>query len=747
MLLIRSRDFRDHVSEETDAGVLLDAEELFRGLHLLRDLRTETAKVMVMGQVEMAKRRNARRWLENAAYFATIMFTTKWVDDNISRKKTKPNKTQKGYKKPSAHVYPSSLADDASSHNKSPVNVQPSSLGEDSNESPKRSWREQRPRRPQSRSPETHRYRQVSPKRKSGGHRKSRRDEVAQTSMAVEDESRVRTHSTRTCSYEATRTSMTIGDESRVRTQGVKVTRASRKDDRKRRRSSDHRSGHRISPSTPETPKQCRCIEDESTQLTITVTSRDVSGAPLHDDHPKRRKKGSRKLYTCPMTGCSDSTLRLKWHILHQHAPEIFNEDLEPNTELTNRRYTALSILAKTLNGPTAQVEDLVTMLNQFQLISDTWEIQDNQDKAMRKFCNVMNWPMPESFLLKPMNSAACLIHWRALTALLQNLQNLSPNARVDFKRTFQDSQYVDTSAPVVEQESVQQRNPSPEPAPNKLAFDSHFHLDRLQWSLNLRQGTSFQDTMTAVGNIPEDYQVNLAGCTAVFCDMDFYPSPEKIDALALDSVSVAIGVHLKATIMTEDEEMKFIRTFSHPNVVALGEIGLDYTTHFMDWPRQERQFLKLLIHANARNVVVVLHLRGISTDPLARVVTLRGLALCAETLRKRQTIHLHCFSGPSDVVREWLKEFPNTYFGFTGMVRNFNYQQCEGLRAVPRDRLLLESDAPYFQPPKFYVNAPCLLGYTAELVADVRREKYEYVLSQTTANALRIYVGTVGDQ
>ena len=232
-----------------------------------------------------------------------------------------------------------------------------------------------------------------------------------------------------------------------------------------------------------------------------------MSGAPLHDDHPKRRKKGSRKLYTCPMTGCSDSTLRLKWHILHQHAPEIFNEDLEPNTELTNRRYTALSILAKTLNGPTAQVEDLVTMLNQFQLISDTWEIQDNQDKAMRKFCNVMNWPMPESFLLKPMNSAACLIHWRALTALLQNP---SPNAREDFKRTFQDSQSVDTSAPVVEQESVQQRNPSPEPAPNKLAFDSHFHLDRVQWSLNLRQGTSFQGTMTAVGNIPEDYQVNL---------------------------------------------------------------------------------------------------------------------------------------------------------------------------------------------------------------------------------------------
>ena len=251
------------------------------------------------------------------------------------------------------------------------------------------------------------------------------------------------------------------------------------------------------------------------------------------------------------------------------------------------------------------------------------------------------------------------------------------------------------------------------------------FPLESSQWSLNLRQGTSFQDTMAVVGHIPEDYQVNLAGWTAVFCDMEFYPSPEKIDTLALDSVSVAIG----ATVMAEDEEIKSIRTFSHPNVVALGEIVLDYTTH-LDWPRQERQFLKLLSLANARNVVVVLHLRGISTDPLARVVTLCGLALCAETLRKRQTIHLHCFYGHSDVVREWLKEFPNTYLGFTGMARNFNHQQCEGLRAVPRDRLLLESDAPYFPTPKFYVNAPCLLGYTAELVADVRREKYDDIIS-----------------
>ena len=108
---------------------------------------------------------------------------------------------------------------------------------------------------------------------------------------------------------------------------------------------------------------------------------------------------------------------------------------------------------------------------------------------------------------------------------------------------------------------------------------------------------------------------------------------------------------------------MKFCTTFRHPNVVALGEIGLDYTAHFLDWPRQERQFLKLLYYANTKYVVVVLHLRDMSTDPAGREVYLHGMDLASKILQKRQMFHVHIFSGPSDVVKAWLPEFPNTHF------------------------------------------------------------------------------------
>ena len=95
---------------------------------------------------------------------------------------------------------------------------------------------------------------------------------------------------------------------------------------------------------------------------------------------------------------------------------------------------------------PNARVKDLVALLNKFELIGELLEVQENQNTAMRLMCLVMNWPLPEEFSLTPVNSPACLIHWRALTALLQNL---SPNVREDLQGTFSEPQSEDASAPV----------------------------------------------------------------------------------------------------------------------------------------------------------------------------------------------------------------------------------------------------------------------------------------------------------
>ena len=72
-------------------------------------------------------------------------------------------------------------------------------------------------------------------------------------------------------------------------------------------------------------------------------------------------------------------------------------------------------------------------------------------------------------------------------------------------------------------------------------------------------------------------------------------------------------------------------------------------------------------------------------------------------------------------MVEDWLEEFPNTYFGFPSRVTSFNQEQRDGVRTVPEDRILLETDAPYMPTHRnVQVNTPAYIGDVAESVAQI---------------------------
>ena len=132
MVPVRARDYRDEVAEQTDARILLNPEDLFKGLYNCRGLKTEPAKTNVMGQVEMAKQRKAHKWLGEAAYFATTMFERHWVEVNIGRVGRKPS----GRTKPVARAEKSRPTTDR------PLGAPTADkLSASSEESPKRSWK------------------------------------------------------------------------------------------------------------------------------------------------------------------------------------------------------------------------------------------------------------------------------------------------------------------------------------------------------------------------------------------------------------------------------------------------------------------------------------------------------------------------------------------------------------------------------------------------------------------------------
>ena len=155
-----------------------------------------------------------------------------------------------------------------------------------------------------------------------------------------------------------------------------------------------------------------RCYSDINPPVQDVETNQLIESEVRIDRGKGRaRERGKGKVYNSPMADCKETTLCLKWHVLHQHDTDIFNEDLTPDSSLSNRRYAALSILAKGIDGPSARVKDLAATLNRFKLIGVLLEIQTNQERVMRAMCSVMSCPSLEVFSSYPVNSPACLIH------------------------------------------------------------------------------------------------------------------------------------------------------------------------------------------------------------------------------------------------------------------------------------------------------------------------------------------------
>ena len=91
--------------------------------------------------------------------------------------------------------------------------------------------------------------------------------------------------------------------------------------------------------------------------------------------------------------------------------------------------------------------------------------------------------------------------------------------------------------------------------------------------------------------------------------------------------------------------------------------------------------------------------------------------------------------------MKDWTSKYTQCYFGFTGLTRAFTSFQIQGLRAVPSDRLLLETDAPHLSPlPGARVNSPTLLGEVGAMVAGLRGVPLPRIMEETTNNARKLY-------
>lgn len=195
--------------------------------------------------------------------------------------------------------------------------------------------------------------------------------------------------------------------------------------------------------------------------------------------------------------------------------------------------------------------------------------------------------------------------------------------------------------------------------------------------------------------------------------------------------IRAAVGIHPEAAGRTTDDALRLIHDLAtDPLCCAIGEIGLDY--HYPDGcPRdvQRAWFCRQLALANELHLPVIVHDRDAHEDTLAILREYRPRGV------------LHCFSGSVEMLRDILDL--GMSIGLGGAVTFKNTRRPAAVAAaVPADRLLLETDAPYMAPE------PCrgqrctsaLIRHTASRIAELRGTSADEVLRDASRNAAALF-------
>lgn len=257
---------------------------------------------------------------------------------------------------------------------------------------------------------------------------------------------------------------------------------------------------------------------------------------------------------------------------------------------------------------------------------------------------------------------------------------------------------------------------------------DSHCHLDRL------REGglsdTEMDDIITAARYNGVKRMLTLP------TTLDDMPGVAAL-ARRYPEVVYALGIHPLATLEKEPSLEQLQALIARYEPVAIGEIGLDYCTdeqgEYRVAPAVQRERLtRHLKAATEARLPVCIHTREAREDTLA--------LLRAHTCPEIGGV-LHCFTGDLEMAREAVRM--GFMISMSGIVTFHSAENVRDLaRAIPLDRLLIETDSPYLAPVPFRgkANQPAYVLEVARCIAEVRGISLEEVIMQTTANFHRLF-------
>ncbi len=196
--------------------------------------------------------------------------------------------------------------------------------------------------------------------------------------------------------------------------------------------------------------------------------------------------------------------------------------------------------------------------------------------------------------------------------------------------------------------------------------------------------------------------------------------------------VFAGVGTHPHdATTYTDEVGAEYRVMAREPEVVAIGEFGLDYFRMLSPREVQRAVFCAHLQLARECNLPCIIHVRD-SHDDVIELLRAHGQGLRGV---------FHCFSGNVAQAEECLT-FDEFMLSFAGPLTRQGNALPEVARMAPPDRLLVETDSPYLvpQPLRARRNEPLFVKYVAEKLAEIRGMTLEEIARVITANAVRLF-------
>lgn len=256
---------------------------------------------------------------------------------------------------------------------------------------------------------------------------------------------------------------------------------------------------------------------------------------------------------------------------------------------------------------------------------------------------------------------------------------------------------------------------------PNYLV-DSHCHLDCLHleaWETGL-QGAIDQAQQNGVGHM-----------LCVSIELENFPKVLEI-ARHYDFVSASVGVHPNVTEGKDPAADELIALADDPNIVAIGETGLDYFRSEGDLDWQRERFRQHISAAKSCGKPLIIHNRESTED-------------CLEILKQEGADEvggvMHCFVENWEIARRAMDL--NFYISFSGIVTFKSAQELkEVAKKMPENRILVETDSPYLAPVPYRGkdNQPAYVRHVAECIAELRGSSLEEFAAKTTDNFFTLF-------